>query len=169
MRRRLLLLALQVAAVVAVIYIIQDGIHYLNEPDQVIITQFGEPVRAPITTPGLYFDLPIIQSENTFDKRALEYQSQPTQVPTRSSPPRSNHNRTPTKAANPAATGWDSVSDEASTPTAASPAAMSATPETSDLNQAAQRVWTSPRKKNSSTRPVSMNSQMKASGIPMAS
>jgi len=83
MRRRLLLLALQVAAVVAVIYIIQDGIHYLNEPDQVIITQFGEPVRAPITTPGLYFDLPIIQSENTFDKRALEYQSQPTQVPTK--------------------------------------------------------------------------------------
>ena len=48
-----------------------------------IITQFGEPVRAPITTPGLYFDLPIIQSENTFDKRALEYQSQPTQVPTK--------------------------------------------------------------------------------------
>jgi membrane protease subunit HflC len=49
----------------------------------VIITQFGEPVRGPITTPGLYFDLPLVQTENTFDKRFLEYQSQPTQVPTK--------------------------------------------------------------------------------------
>jgi membrane protease subunit HflC len=83
MRRALLVKLLQAAAIVAVIYVIQDGIHYLNEGQQVIITQFGEPVRGPITAPGLYFDLPLVQTENTFDKRALEYQSQPTQVPTK--------------------------------------------------------------------------------------
>jgi modulator of FtsH protease HflC len=83
MRPALLVNAMRVAAVVAVVYVIQDGIHYLNETQQVVITQFGEPVRAAIVEPGLYFDLPIVQSENTFDKRALEYQSQPTQVPTK--------------------------------------------------------------------------------------
>ncbi len=83
MRRALLRVALQALAVVLIIYVIQDGIHYLNEGQQVIITQFGEPVRAPITAPGLYLDLPIIQSENTFDRRTLEYQTQPTQVPTK--------------------------------------------------------------------------------------
>ena len=83
MRRALIVKGLLVLAALAVVYVIQDGIHYLNEPEQVIITQFGEPVRGPITTPGLYFDLPIVQTENTFDKRSLEYQSQPTQVPTK--------------------------------------------------------------------------------------
>jgi membrane protease subunit HflC len=83
LRRRALAIGLRVLAVAAVIYVIQDGIHYLNEPEEVIITQFGEPVRQPITTPGLFFDLPLIQTENRFDRRTLEYQSQPTQVPTR--------------------------------------------------------------------------------------
>ena len=83
MRRALIVKSLLVLAAVAIVYVIQDGIHYLNEPEQVIITQFGEPVRGPITQPGLYFDLPIVQTENTFDKRSLEYQGQPTQVPTK--------------------------------------------------------------------------------------
>jgi membrane protease subunit HflC len=82
-RRALIVKSLLVLAAVAIVYVIQDGIHYLNEPEQVIITQFGEPVRGPITQPGLYFDLPIVQAENTFDKRSLEYQGQPTQVPTK--------------------------------------------------------------------------------------
>ena len=67
----------------ALLYVIQNGINQTNEPQQVIITQFGEPVRGPITTPGLFLDLPILQTENYFDKRYLEYQNKPTQVPTR--------------------------------------------------------------------------------------
>jgi len=83
MKRQALAITLRILAIAAVIYVIQDGIHYLNEPEVVVITQFGEPVRAPIATPGLFFDLPIVQTENRFDRRALEYLGQPTQVPTK--------------------------------------------------------------------------------------
>ncbi len=76
-------ITLRVLAAAAIIYVVQDGIHYLNEPEVVVITQFGEPVRAPITKPGLFFDLPLVQTENRFDRRALEYLGQPTQVPTK--------------------------------------------------------------------------------------
>src|SRR5262249_9578548 len=62
---------------------IQDGIHFNDEAQQVVVTQFGDPVSSPVTAPGLYFDLPIVQTENGFDKRYLEYQSKPTQVPTK--------------------------------------------------------------------------------------
>jgi modulator of FtsH protease HflC len=68
---------------VALVYVIQDGIHFNDESQQVVITQFGNPVGKPVTAPGLYFDLPLVQTENNFSKQALEYQSKPTQVPTR--------------------------------------------------------------------------------------
>jgi len=83
MNRSALGMTLRIIAVAAIIYVIQDGIHYLNEPEVVVITQFGEPVRTPITTPGLFFDLPLVQTENRFDRRNLEYLGQPTQVPTK--------------------------------------------------------------------------------------
>jgi membrane protease subunit HflC len=83
MKNQVIAIALRVLAVAAVIYVIQDGIHYLNEPEVVVITQFGAPVRAPIVQPGLFFDLPLVQTENRFDRRALEYLGQPTQVPTK--------------------------------------------------------------------------------------
>ena len=67
----------------AVIYVIQDGIHFNDESQQVVITQFGDPIGKPVVTPGLYFDLPLVQTENNFYKPALEYQSKPTQVPTK--------------------------------------------------------------------------------------
>ena len=50
MNRPALVIAMRVLAVAAVIYVIQDGIHYLNEPEVVVITQFGAPVRAPIAS-----------------------------------------------------------------------------------------------------------------------
>jgi modulator of FtsH protease HflC len=67
----------------ALMFVIQNGINQNNEGQQAIITQFGEPVRAPITAPGLFLDVPIVQTENYFDKRLLEYENQTTQVPTR--------------------------------------------------------------------------------------
>lgn len=67
----------------ALVYVIQDGIHFMDEAQEAVITQFGDPIGAPITKSGLFFDLPLIQTENYFDKRVLEYTSQPTQVPTK--------------------------------------------------------------------------------------
>ncbi len=72
-----------ILVILALVYVIQDGIHFNDETQQAVITQFGDPVGGPITTPGLYVDVPIAQTENTFDKRYLEYQSKPTQVPTK--------------------------------------------------------------------------------------
>src|SRR5581483_5046464 len=73
----------KILAILVVVYVVQDGIHFNDESQQVVITQFGDPVGAPVTKPGLFFDLPLVQTENYFDKREVEYQSKPTQVPTR--------------------------------------------------------------------------------------
>lgn len=55
----------------------------VSESEQVIITQFGNPVGDPITEPGLHFKVPFIQRTNYFEKRFLEWDGSPNQVPTR--------------------------------------------------------------------------------------
>ena len=55
----------------------------INETEQVIITQFGKPVGDPIVTPGIHFKIPIIQQANFFDRRFLEWDGDPNQVPTK--------------------------------------------------------------------------------------
>ena len=62
-----------VALLVLLVIILASGIVYwVDETEQVIITQFGEPVGKPITTPGLKVKLPFIQTVRRFDKRVLE-------------------------------------------------------------------------------------------------
>lgn len=55
----------------------------VSEQEQVIITQFGEPIGDAVTDPGLHFKLPFAQEVNRFDKRWLEWNGNPNQVPTR--------------------------------------------------------------------------------------
>jgi len=55
----------------------------VTETDQVIITRFGKPVHDPITTPGIKFKLPFIEEANFFEKRFLEWDGAPNQVPTK--------------------------------------------------------------------------------------
>ncbi len=55
----------------------------VNETEQAIITQFGKPVGEPIVTPGIHFKIPIIQNTHFFDKRFLEWDGTPNQVPTK--------------------------------------------------------------------------------------
>jgi membrane protease subunit HflC len=55
----------------------------VNEAQQVIITQFGKPVGQPITTPGLKIKTPFIQKANFFEKRFLEWDGEPNEVPTK--------------------------------------------------------------------------------------
>lgn len=60
------------------------GLFYrLNESQQGIVTQFGRPVGGPVTGSGLHVKLPFIQRVHRFDKRFLEYESEPTEVPAR--------------------------------------------------------------------------------------
>ncbi len=60
-----------------------DGIYVVDETEQVVITQFGAPVGDAVTTPGLNFKVPFIQSSNYFDKRYLEWDGDRNQVPTK--------------------------------------------------------------------------------------
>jgi modulator of FtsH protease HflC len=53
------------------------------ETEQVIITQFGEPIGGAVTQPGLHVKLPFVQEVNVFDKRWLEWDGAANQVPTR--------------------------------------------------------------------------------------
>ena len=55
----------------------------VSETEQIILTQFGEPVGDPVVAPGLHFKAPFIQRTNVFEKRFLEWDGNPNQVPTR--------------------------------------------------------------------------------------
>jgi membrane protease subunit HflC len=77
--------SLVVRAVLAFLaLILVSGSTYLvSETEQVIITQFGQPRGNPVTQPGLHFKLPLVQQVNTFEKRFLEWDGSPNQMPTK--------------------------------------------------------------------------------------
>ena len=60
-----------------------SAVYLVDETQQVIITQFGDPVGEAITEPGLHFKVPFIQVANFFDRRFLEWDGDANQVPTR--------------------------------------------------------------------------------------
>ena len=65
-------------------YFLQSQVFYIvNEQEQVIITQFGEPQGVAITEPGLKAKIPFLQKANYFEKRYLEWDGDPNQVPTK--------------------------------------------------------------------------------------
>ena len=73
-----------VLVVILVVFAALGGAFYVvNEAQQVIITQFGRPVGEPVMTPGLKVKMPFIQTANFFDKRFLEWDGEPNEVPTR--------------------------------------------------------------------------------------
>ncbi len=71
-----------VIAVVALLAI-SGAFYVVNEYEQVIITQFGEPIGEPIIAPGLKFKVPFVQKVNRFEKRFLEWDGDPNQLPTK--------------------------------------------------------------------------------------
>ena len=83
MRRSSGLLVLILAAVFVGILVISLSVYTIDQTEQVIITQFGEPVGQPITDPGLHFKVPFVQTVNTLDKRFLEWDGAPVAIPTR--------------------------------------------------------------------------------------
>jgi modulator of FtsH protease HflC len=71
-----------VLAIIALIVLFQSA-YIVNETEQVVITQFGKPVGKAITTPGLKFKTPFVQKANYFEKRYMEWDGDPNQVPTK--------------------------------------------------------------------------------------
>jgi membrane protease subunit HflC len=78
---------IRLIAVLAVLgvatYVLIGSIYTVSEVEQAIITQFGEPVGAPVTTAGLKLKVPFIQDVNLIDKRVLEWDGNPSDMPTK--------------------------------------------------------------------------------------
>lgn len=73
----------QLVVLLIVLVGVSSAAYRVSETDQAIITQFGNPVGDPVTEPGLHFKLPFIQRANYFEKRFLEWDGSPNQVPTK--------------------------------------------------------------------------------------
>jgi len=67
---------------VIVLFVLYQGIYTVDETRQVVITQFGKPIGAPITEPGLNFKIPFVQAINYFPKNLLQWDGDPSQIPT---------------------------------------------------------------------------------------
>ncbi|WP_417712095.1 protease modulator HflC [Roseibium aggregatum] len=59
------------------------AVYTVGEIEQAIITQFGKPVGEPITTAGLKLKLPFVQDVNRIDSRVLEWDGNPSDMPTK--------------------------------------------------------------------------------------
>ena len=77
------MLVVQIVAVLALLLLLSGVAYQVGETEQVIITQFGEPVGDPVVEPGLHFKVPFIQDVNYFEKRFLEWDGNPNQMPTK--------------------------------------------------------------------------------------
>ena len=72
-----------VAVVGLGLYIALSSLYTVSEVEQVILTQFGKPVGQPVTTAGLKVKIPFIQEVNPIDKRVLEWDGNPSDMPTK--------------------------------------------------------------------------------------
>ena len=70
-------------AVLVFFLAISGALYTVDETQQVVITQFGEPIGNPITKSGLRFKMPFIQQANYFEKRILEWDGDANQIPTK--------------------------------------------------------------------------------------
>ncbi len=60
-----------------------NAAYVVDEAEQAIVLQFGEPVGEPVVEPGLHFKLPFVQEVRRFDKRLQSWDGDPNQIPTR--------------------------------------------------------------------------------------
>ena len=67
----------------AFVLFVSGALYTVDETEQVIITQFGKPVGEPTTSAGLKFKIPFIQQVNPIDKRILEWDGDPSNMPTK--------------------------------------------------------------------------------------
>ncbi len=78
------ILGIFVVLVILVIAAFGSGaLFIIDETKQVVITQFGKPVGQPISSAGLHFKTPFIQQAHYFEKRILNWDGDPNQIPTK--------------------------------------------------------------------------------------
>ncbi len=78
------ILRLAILVVLGVVaFVSWNSLYTVSEVEQVIITQFGKPIGDPVTTAGLQIKVPFVQDVNPIDKRILEWDGSPSDMPTK--------------------------------------------------------------------------------------
>ena len=72
-----------VAVALVAVVLLSASVYTLSETEQAILTQFGRPVGGVVKDPGLHLKIPVIQDVHRFDKRWLEYDGDPNEIPTK--------------------------------------------------------------------------------------
>jgi len=83
MNRRGCLWAILIAGAFLVLRLLLGCFYTVKQTEQVIVTQFGQPIGEPITEAGLHLKVPFVQEVNRIDKRFLEWDGLPVAIPTR--------------------------------------------------------------------------------------
>jgi modulator of FtsH protease HflC len=81
MKQSLLGVAIIIVSIVGILLL--NSAYIVDARQQAVITQFGEPIGAPIEQPGLHWKKPFVQTVHKFDKRILEWDGYRSEVPTR--------------------------------------------------------------------------------------
>ncbi len=82
MTKQTIQILIVVAAFLA-LFVLFNAFYIVSETNQVIITQFGEPIGEAVTNPGLHMKVPFIQVANKFEKRWLEWDGDANEIPTK--------------------------------------------------------------------------------------
>jgi len=75
-------LTLPLIAIAILAWIVTSSAYVVDQAEQAIIVQFGEPVGDVVTEPGLHWKVPFIQEVRRFDKRLLVWDGDVSQIPT---------------------------------------------------------------------------------------
>ncbi len=62
--------------------LVSDAAYVIDQAEQAIIVQFGEPVGEVVTEPGLHWKKPFVQEVRRYDKRLLDWDGDVSQIPT---------------------------------------------------------------------------------------
>jgi membrane protease subunit HflC len=73
-------LLIGIGAVAALL--ISDAAYVVDQSEQALIVQFGEPVGEVVTEPGLHWKKPFVQEVRRYDKRLLDWDGDVSQIPT---------------------------------------------------------------------------------------
>jgi membrane protease subunit HflC len=71
-----------IALVAVAVFTLVNSLFIIDEAEQGIVVQFGEPVGGVISEPGLHWRVPFIQEVRRFDKRLLAWDGDVSQIPT---------------------------------------------------------------------------------------
>ena len=75
-------LTLAAVALAALFFVAINSAFVIDQAEQGIIVQFGEPIGDVIAEPGLHWRVPFIQEVRRFDKRLLAWDGDVSQIPT---------------------------------------------------------------------------------------